>query len=114
MAQKKRMKWTRHHHFKKRKPNKKGVGHPAYIFAQSGNYNRYLLFTHDENDNFPDKIELQFNIDSNDKSGKKSYVLPYFLEDHNNAFDPPDKKYRIHKDDMKTIKQYQHIRKPKK
>ena len=114
MTKPKPKRWIRHHHFKKRRSNKKGVGHPAYIFVQSGNLNRYLMFTHDEKDNFPDKVELMHNIDPDDKSGKPSYVLPYYLEDHDNAFVLADKRYRIHKDDMKAIKQYRHIRKPKK
>lgn len=115
MTQKKRTKWNRQHQFKRKKSNAKGVGHPVYIFASSNRRRKYLTFTHDRDNKFPDKVPLQHNIDPDVVDpNNKTYVLPYYSIDRDDAFDPLDKRYRIHKDDLGVIRKYQKIPKRKK
>lgn len=105
MAKKKRTKWNRQHQFKRKKSSKNGVGHPAYIYAQSVRNYKYLSFTHDVETDGVLNVPLQHNIDPDEKN-KRSYMLPRHFVGSKEHFQDPDKKFRIHKDDMDTVKKY--------
>ncbi len=66
-----------------------------------------MLFTHKpEKGKEKDYEQLNYNIDPTVKDSKiePSYVRKEYGIDPSNAFDPPDKEYRIHKDDMPIVK----------
>lgn len=50
-------------------------------------------------------VPLQHNIDPDEKN-KRSYMLPRHFVGSKEHFQDPDKKFRIHKDDMDTVKKY--------
>lgn len=83
-------KWNRAHEFMRKKSNRKGVGHPVYVYGKKSRSYKYLLFTHKPPENEDEDFEcLKHNIDS-DKDGKEpTYVKKNFLIDRHNAFDPP-------------------------
>ena len=99
-------KWNRKHFFKRKKSNKKGVGHPVYVYGQSGRTYKYLTFTrHPKND--VDYEALEYNIDpSKENSDEKSYVKKKFDTARDDAFEDPSIKYRIHNKDVARIKKY--------
>lgn len=99
---KKKRKWTRVHFFKRKKSTPNRVGHPVYVYGSSGKNYKYLVFTHTpKNDDF---VELKHNIDPFEDGVKKSYVKKDFEVSDKSSLRDPDKKYRIHSDDMNTIK----------
>ena len=101
-------KWNRTHFFKRKKSNKKGVGHPVYVYGSNKRLYKYLLFTHKipEDDN-PENYELlKHNIDPDEDGIKPSYMKKHYEINRYNAFEEPDKKYRIHNDDKETVKKY--------
>ena len=96
-------KWNRVHEFKKRKSGEY-VGHPVY--GKNKRAYKYLTFTHKpEEGKENDYHKLKHNIDSKEKD-KPTYVKKTFGVNRYNDFDPPSKKYRIHKDDQAIIKRY--------
>ena len=106
MAKKKKTKWNRAHFFKRKRSNKKGVGHPVYVYGTSGRTYKYLLFTHKpEEGKEAEYVKLRYNIDPGDS--EPTYLKRRYGVNPLNAFDPPDKKYRIHEEDRKTVKKYQ-------
>ena len=99
--------WNRAHQFKRKKSNKKGVGHPVYVYGENKRSFKYLLFTHKIPENEEDHFEqLKHNIDPNEDGMRPTYVKKQFEINRRNAFEDPDKRYRIHDDDKKTIKRY--------
>ena len=106
MAKKSKKRWNRAHFFQRKKSNRKGVGHPVYVYGTSGRLYKYLLFTHNPEEGKEEEyVKLRHNIDSKDP--EPSYLKMKHSIDPMNAFDPPDKKYRIHAEDRKTVKKYQ-------
>lgn len=100
-------KWSRTHEFKRKNSNKKGVGHPVYVYAKSKRSLKYLLFTHKPPEGKDDAYEkLIHNIDPDEDGIKDSYVKKQYETSRYDAFKTPDKKYRIHDDDRDTIKKY--------
>ena len=98
-------KWNRAHFFLRQKSNKERVGHPVYVYGTSGRVYKFLLFTHTpEEGKESEFIKLRHNIDSKDP--KDSYMLKKFRTSRDEAFDPPDKKYRIHEEDRCTVKKH--------
>ncbi len=98
-------KWNRRHEFKRKKSNKKGVGHPVYVYGASKSSYKYLTFTHEPEKDFEnDYEELKHNIDPLDSN--KSYVKKKYGVSRQSAFRSPDKKYRIHPDDVHTVNKY--------
>ena len=84
------------------KPTKNKKAHPAYIFGRSGRLRKHLIFTHSSTTDGKDNIRLDHNIDPSEV-GKDSYVRPISFISHDDDFDPPDKKYRIHYEDLPKI-----------
>ena len=100
-------KWSRTHEFKRKNSNKKGVGHPVYVYGKSKRSLKYLLFTHKPPEGEDDAYEkLIHNIDPDEDGIKDSYVKKQYETSRYDAFKPPDKKYRIHDNDRDTIKKY--------
>ena len=97
--------WNKAHEFKRKKSTRRQVGHPSYIYAKRGRNVKYLTFTHTP-ENKTDYVKLKHNIDPEEK-GSPTYMNTKYSISILGAFDPPDKKYRIHKDDKATIKKYQ-------
>jgi len=98
-------KWNRAHFFKRKKSNRRRVGHPVYVYGTSGRYYKYLTFTHTpEKGKESDYEQLKHNIDPEDKENihvKKQYSVSV-----ESSFREPDKKYRIYEEDMPTIRKY--------
>ena len=100
-------KWNRAHYFARKKSTPRQVGHPVYVYGKSGKYRKYLTFTHKpETGKELNYEELKHNIDSTRDKQEKSYVKKQYGFSHEDKLQPPDKKYRIHEDDLETIKKY--------
>ena len=100
-------KWNRTHEFQRKKSNRKGVGHPVYIYGKRARSFKYLLFTHKPPEGEEADFDLlKHNIDPDMDGKEPSYVRKKYLVDRHNAFEAPDKKYRIHDEDRETIKRY--------
>ena len=95
--------WKSVNRFKRRKSTKT-VGHPVWVYRKRGRFYKYLTFTHKPT-NEEDFEKLKHNIDLDDNSD--CYVKKQFEINHSNAFQEPDKKYRIHPKDKNTVKKYQ-------
>lgn len=104
MKKNNKTKWNRKHEFQIKKGTKSTKPHPAYVYAQSGNKYKHLIFTHSPTTNGKANVPLKYNIDPNEK--RTGYIRPMFFVDRRENFEPPKKKYRIHPDDMSTIKKY--------
>ena len=99
-------KWTRAHFFKRKKSNRKGVGHPVYVYGKSGRDYKYLLFTHKpKKGEEDDYVKLKHNIDP--KAAETVYMKKSYQVNHDSAFREPDVKYRIHEEDRGTVKKYE-------
>ena len=100
-------KWHKAHEFKRKKSTRREVGHPSYIYAKRGRDCKYLTFTHNpEKEHETDYIKLKHNIDPKEKVEPTYMKTRYSISTHG-SFDPPDKKYRIHREDRETVKKYQ-------
>ena len=66
---------------------------------------KYFTFTHTP-ENETDYVKLKHNIDP-DETSASTYMKKQYAISRSGSFDPPDKKYRIHKDDKGTVKKYQ-------
>ena len=100
-------KWNRVHEFKRKKSNKKGVGHPTLVYGKSKRSYKYLLFTHTVPEGQEENFELlKHNIDPAEDGVRPSYMKKQYEINRKDAFESPDKKYRIHDDDKETVKQY--------
>lgn len=99
-------KWNRAHFFKRKKSTKRQVGHPVYVYGKSGRYYKYLTFTHTpERGKEKDYEKLRHNIDPKEDA-KATYVKRIPDVTDQKEFRTPDKKYRIHEDDVPTIRKY--------
>ena len=99
-------KWNRSHEFKKKKSSRREVGHPVYVYGKRGRNYKYLTFTHKPEEGKENDYEkLKHNIDPNEKD-RDTYVKKKYDVSVSRKFDPPDKKYRIHGEDVPTIKRY--------
>ena len=97
--------WKSVNRFKRRKSTKK-VGHPVWVYKKRGRFFKFLTFTHTpEKDKENDYEKLKHNIDPKDKSA--CYVKKSFEINHSNAFEEPEKEYRIHPKDRDTVRKYQ-------
>lgn len=106
MAKKTKPKWNRTHKFMRRKSSKL-VGHPVYVYGQNSRNYKYLTFTHTpEKGKEGDYEELKHNIDPDKEGIEPTYVKKKFEVNRHDAFREPDKRYRIHTDDVPTIKKY--------
>lgn len=104
--QKKSKKWNRAHFFKRKKSTKQHVGHPVYVYGTSGRYYKFLTFTHTpEKGKETDYILLKHNIDPAE-ANKGSYLKKQYSILSNTSFRDSDKKYRIHEEDLPTIRKY--------
>ena len=90
-----------------RRKSTKLVGHPVYVYGQNGRSYKYLTFTHKpEKGKEDDYKELKHNIDPDKDGFEPTFVKKKFEVNRRDAFREPDKKYRIHADDVSTIKKY--------
>ena len=65
-----------------------------------------MTFTHKPEEGKESNYEkLKHNIDPDEKDGD-TYVNKNYGVSVDSSFNPPDKKYRIHADDVPTIKRY--------
>lgn len=107
MPKKPGKKWNRAHFFKREKSTRRKVGHPAYVYATSSDDYKYLTITHKPEPGKEDEYEpLKHNIDPAEDGKKRSYVKKRYGIKHRGLFEDPDKPYRIHKEDVSTIKKY--------
>ena len=101
-------KWHRVNFFMKEKkdnPNMKKKDpdeHPTWIFSQSRTHYKGIRFTSHPNTHGKPNTELRHNVDPNEMV-KKSYGVPYDSPKPKREYQPPDKPYRIHKDDKATV-----------
>lgn len=107
MAKKKEnRKWNRVHFFQKENKIKKGVKtgkeHPAFVFQQSGNQYKAIIFTHSPTTDGKPNEPFTHNIDPDDTS-KKSYGVPYRGVRPASDFKAPDRPYRVHKEDLPKL-----------
>ena len=107
IVKKRQKKWHRVHFFMKEKKNnfdiKAGVKeHPELVFGQSKTHYKSIRFTTHPTTNGVSNVPLKHNIDPTDKT-RKSYAVPYKQPRPRKEYQPSDKNYRIHKDDLSTI-----------
>ena len=76
--------------------------HIALIFEQSRTHYKGIHFTSHSTTNGANNVLLLHNIDP-DEEVRPSYAVPYKAPRPRTEYQPPDKKYRIHKDDKATI-----------
>lgn len=113
MVKKQKKKWNRVHFFQKEKKNDESrKSHPAYIFAQSKDSYKAIIFTHHETTDGKPNVKFQYNIDPTD-SKRSSYGVPYRGPRSQKDFQPADKTYRIHKDDYSKLKELKSGKKKK-
>lgn len=99
--------WNRVHYFKRKKSNSKRVGHPVYVYKTSGRYSTCLVFTHSPEAGKEQYYErLKHNIDPNEDGVRNSYVKTKPETTRSDSLLDPDRKYRIHRDDMPLIRKY--------
>lgn len=115
---KKKQKWHRVHFFrqeKKRDAENRKIGkeHPAYIFEQSPKHYKAIIFTSHPTTDGEANEKMKHNVDPLDTT-RTSYGVYYRGARPFSDFRPPDKAYRIHKDDMPTVKKLKAGRKKKK
>ena len=109
MSKKKtKAKWNRVHYFKRKKSTERKVGHPVYVYGTRGNQRKYLVFTHTPEDgNAGDNYEkLKHNIDPEEEGKRDTWVKKTYEVSRYDSLREPDKDYRIHEEDSKTIKKY--------
>lgn len=105
MPKKPRRKWNRAHYFARKKSTPRQVGHPVFVYGKRGKYRKYLTFTHKpEKGKEVDFEQLLHNIDPNDS--EDCYVKKQYSFSHEDSLRPPDKKYRIHQDDIERVNKY--------
>ena len=81
--------------------------YPAYVYATSSDDYKYLTITHKPESGKGDEYEpLKHNIDPAEDGKKRSYVKKRYGIKHRGLFEDTDKPYRIHKEDVSTIKKY--------
>ena len=105
MVKKQKKKWNRAHGFQWHKATKSTKGHPAYVYQRSKYKNKYLVFTHSPTTNGEENVKLKYNIDPEEKD-RNTYVRKKSFVDDRINFEKVNKKYRIHSDDLNTIKKY--------
>ena len=99
-------KWNRVGFFQQEKKPKGTKGeqreHPAWIFGQSGSQYKSIVFTSNATTAGKDNVKLKHNVDPDSK--EPCYGVPYRGVRMASEFQPPKKKYRIHKDDVPVVK----------
>lgn len=99
-------KWNRRNYFQRQKSNHTRVGHPVLVYGESGRLRKYLLFTHKlpagEETDFE---RLNHSIDPDEKEAT-SYVHKRYCVSEQSSLQAPIKKYRIHEDDLPTVRKY--------
>lgn len=113
---KSKRKWNRVGFFQQEKKPKGTKGerreHPAWIFGQSGTLYKSIVFTLNATTDGKDNVKLNHNVDPD--SEEACYGVPYRGPRSSKDFQPPKKKYQIHKDDLPLIKELKAGRKKKK
>lgn len=105
MTRKKSTPWKSANMFKRRKSSDT-VGHPVHVYKKKGRSYKYLTFTHKPEEGRESNYEkLKHNIDPLDSSN--CYVSKEYSITRKDAFQDPDKYYRIHEKDKGTVKKYQ-------
>ena len=91
---------------KERKENenmkKKPEEHPAWIFGQSKTHYKAIHFTSHPTTHGEKNVKLKYNVDPDEKD-RSSYAVPYKAPRPKKEYQFPDKNYRIHKEDKKTV-----------
>ncbi len=108
---KKTRSWNRVHYFKRKKSNATRVGHPVYVYKTSGKNSAYLIFIHSPEKGAEQYYErLKHNIDPEEDGKRFSYVKTKPEISRSDSLRDPDRKYRIHKDDLPIIRKYKKMR----
>ena len=77
------------------------------LTGSSGRFYKYLTFTHTPEAGFETDYEkLKHHIDPLEEGKRSTYIKKKFEVNRKDAFRDPDKKYRIHPDDVNTVKKY--------
>ncbi len=63
-----------------------------------------MIFTHSKTTNGIRNVKMKHNIDPSDSS--EIYMRPFHFVGKDIDFENPNKKYRIHKEDMPTVNKY--------
>ena len=71
-----------------------------------------MIFTHSKTTGGTKNVEMKHNIDPSDSS--KIYMRPFYFVGKAIDFEDPNKKYRIHKEDMPLVRKYKNIPQNKK
>ena len=101
-------KWHRVNFFMKERKNNPNMvrddpdEHPAWIFGQSRTHYKGIHFTSHATTHGKKNVELKHNIDP-DENERRSYAVPYREPRPKSEYQPPDKPYRIHKEDKATV-----------
>ena len=91
---------------RRKKSTRRQVGHPVLIYGKRGRNCKYLTFTHKPEEGKENDYEkLNHNINPRE-IGRDSYVRKKYSVSVSSSFEPPDKKYRIHYDDLPIIKRH--------
>lgn len=102
-----KQKWNRAHRFQRKKSTARKVGHPVLVYGKRGRFSKYLVFTHTpEVGNEANYEKLRHNIDPLEDGKRDTWVKKIPEVVHSTSLREPDRKYRIHEDDIKTIKKY--------
>ena len=115
---KKKSKWHRVHFFRQERKRdadnrKTGKEHPAYIYEQSSRHYKAIIFTSHPTTDGVKNERMKYNIDPSNTE-THSYGVRYRGPRPFSDFRSPDKTYRIHKDDMPTVKKLKAGTKKKK
>lgn len=86
----------------RRNNNKKGLGHPAYIYAQVGDEFKFIGITHAEITNNMKNIPLDVN--PNPEDSLQSYALSQAEKSHKASFGKKLKGWRLSDSDKEKIK----------
>lgn len=100
-------KWHRTNFFmKENKENenmkKEPEEHPAWVFGQSKTHYKAIHFTKHPSTNGKKNVLLKHNVDP-DEHSFSSYAVPFREPRPKKEYKPPDKAYRIHKEDKATV-----------
>ena len=106
------IKWHRVGFFRNEKKANAKKEHPAYVFSQSKQYYKAVIFTRHPTTNGKNNLPLLHNVDpAKDKENQRklpkdreiSYGVPYSGPRRKSEFQNPKTNYRIHIDDKDNL-----------
>ena len=95
--------WKRAREFRYKKATKSTPRHPAYIFGKSKKSFKYLISTTEPHTHGVNNVPLKHNFDPEDS--RPAYLRDGYFVDFDYKFeDVGDKKFRVDKEDLATVK----------